>query len=88
MVEKWNDCDHIFGVVGDDGKEACVQCVRIGCGYGCIMPLEKTRDFPEYWGALGKYLAMPELTLAARAIIDDMDRKERQEKTQPKQKPY
>jgi len=73
-VKRWNacykECGHKFGVIGDDGERADVECIR--CGYGCIMRLEKTKDFPEFWEALGEYLEIPELAMMARSIIDDI----------------
>jgi hypothetical protein len=80
LTKKWNACKHIFGVLSEpfefNGQKVEVQCVR--CGYGCIMPAEKTTGFAEFWDAWGKYTAQPEFAMGARRIVEDMDRKEAQ----------
>jgi len=78
MVEKqetcYKACGHEFGIMGDDGKDAIVGCVR--CDYIGIMVLERTKEFPEFWETLGKYIGMPELALICRSIIDEMESEE------------
>jgi len=85
LTAKWEKCEkenngHIYGVVGDEEgllrKRKMVRVRCVACNYQYLAEPETTQKLPEFWDELGRWSGLQGLSIACRAILDDIDAKE------------